>query len=68
MRDRRSLSERWKRSWLSRVTWSLINRSRSERESAKSRRMSVLSRWMPVVPVQFVWVPTEPPVSLSPVG
>ena len=68
MSESRSFSERWNSSWLSRVTWSLISRSRSRKRSPKSSRIRVLSRWIPVVPVQFVWVPIEPPVSLSPVG
>ena len=66
--DSRSLSERWNSSWLLVVTWSLISRSRSRKRAANSRRMGVLSSAIPVVPVQRVWVPIEPSVSLSPVG
>ena len=54
MRCRRSSSERWNRSWLLPVIWSLISRSRSRKRSANSRRWSVVSSLMPVVPVQLV--------------
>ena len=59
MRGSRSASERWKSSWLWSVTWSLMSRLRSRNRAANRSRARVLSRRMPLVPVQRYSAPVS---------